>query len=97
MTNFLATKMSLMDFVRFMFIRMSIILSLVIYMYTNDWPLFHSLNHSLRMRSNRAVYIGKLAFIVIYYVEVKYGHLSVISTAVAANTSDETKISGRQK
>lgn len=89
--------MSLMDFVRFMFIRMSIILSLVIYMYTNDWPLFHSLNHFLIMRSNRAVYIGKLAFIVIYYVEVKYGHLSVNSTAVAANTSDETKISGRQK
>lgn len=75
---------------------MSIILSLVIYMYTNDWPLFHSLNHFLIMRSNRAVYIGKLA-LVIYYVEVKYGHLSVISTAVAANTSDETKISGRQK
>lgn len=97
MTNFLATKMSVMDFVRFMFIRMSIILSLVIYMYTNDWPLFHSLNHFLIMRSNRAVYIGKLAFIVIYYVEVKYGHLSVNSTAVAANTSDETKISGRQK
>lgn len=89
--------MSLMDFVRFMFIRMSIILSLVIYMYTNDWPLFHSLNHFLIMRSNRAVYIGKLALIVIYYVEVKYGHLSVISTAVSANTSDETKISGRQK
>lgn len=89
--------MSLMDFVRFMFIRMSIILSPVIYMYTNDWPLFHSLNHFLIMRSNRAVYIGKLAFIVIYYVEVKYGHLSVNSTAVAANTSDETKISGRQK
>lgn len=96
MPTFLATKMSLMDFVRFMFIRMSIILSLVIYMYTNDWPLFHSLNHFLIMRSNRAVYIGKLA-LVIYYVEVKYGHLSVISTAVAANTSDETKISGRQK
>lgn len=95
MTTFLATKMSLMDFVRFMFIRMSIILSLVIYMYTNDWPLFHSLNHFLIMRSNRAVYIGKLAFIVIYDVEVKYGHLSVNSTAVAANTSDETKISGR--
>lgn len=76
---------------------MSIILSLVIYMYMNDWPLFHSLNHFLIMRSNRAVYIRKLAFIVIYYVEVKYGQLSVISTAVAANTSDETKISGRQK
>lgn len=73
---------------------MSIILSLVIYMYMNDWPLFHSLNHFLIMRSNRAVYIRKLAFIVIYYVEVKYGHLSVISTAVAANHQTRQKYPG---
>lgn len=92
---FLVMKMSLMDFVRFMFIRMLIIFFLVIYMYMNDWLFFYLLNYFLIMRLNCVVYIGKLVFIVIYYVEVKYGYFFVIFIVVLVNILDEIKIFGR--
>lgn len=95
MINFLVMKMSVMDFVRFMFIRMLIIFFLVIYMYMNDWLFFYLLNYFLIMRLNCVVYIRKLVFIVIYYVEVKYGYFFVIFIVVVVNILDEIKIFGR--